>query len=142
VANTSLKKIGQTKLFIAIEKSFSCVESKVVVDYWSSLMQDCWRIVFSNDIQVENQITDSVKDVAEVVWRIDSLFEGEKKRTLVNALQGDIDLLSILMHDWRRGFLTICKFTCGDSIAANTSLKRFEYLVHYLKERSGVVSSH
>jgi len=142
VANTLLKKIGQTNLFVGREKSFFCVESKVVIDYQSSLMQDCWRRVFSNDIQVENQIMDSGKHVAEVDWRIGSLFEGEKKRTFVNALQGDIDLLSRLMHDWRRGFRTIGKLTCGDSIAANTLLKRFEDLVHYLKERAGVVSSH
>jgi len=89
-------------------------------------MQDCYTKVFSNDIQVENQTTVSGKRVAEVDWIICSLFDGEKNRTYVNALQGDIDLLSRLTHDWRRGFRTIGELTCGHSIAANTSLNRFE----------------
>jgi len=95
-----------------------------------------------NDYQVENQIMDSSKHVAEVDWRIGSLFEGEKKRTCINALQGDINLLSRSMHDWRRCFQTIGELACGDSIVANMLLKRFADLVHYLKERAGVVSSH
>ena len=141
-AKTLLKRIGQTILFLGREKSSFCVESKVVIDDQSSLMQDCWRRVFLNDYQVENQIMDSGKHVAEVDWRIGSLFEGEKKRTCVNALQGDINLLSRSMHDWRRGFRMIGKLACGDWIAANTLLKRFGDLVHYFEERAGVVSLH
>jgi len=94
VAKMLLKRIGQTILFLGREKSSFCVESKVVIDDQSSLMQDCWRRVFLNDYQVENQITDSSKHIAEVDWRIGSLFEGEKKRTCINTLQGGIDLLS------------------------------------------------
>ncbi len=103
-ANMSLKMIGQTILFLGREKSSFCVESKVAVNDQSSFMQDCWRRVHLNDYQVENQIMDSGKHVTEVDWRIGSLFEGEKERTCVNALQGDINLLSRSTHDWRRSF--------------------------------------
>ena len=104
MAKMLLKRIGQTILFLGREKSSFCVESKVVVNDQSSLMQDHWRRVHLNDYQVENQIMDSGKHVTEVDWRIGSLFEGEKKRTCINALQGDINLLSTSMHNWRRGF--------------------------------------
>jgi len=95
-AKMLLKRIGQTILFLGREKSSFCVESKVVIDDQFSLMQDHWRRVFLNNYQVENQITDSGKHVAEVDWRIGSLFEGEKKRTCINALQGDINLLQCM----------------------------------------------
>jgi len=105
-------------------------------------MQDCYTKVFSNDIQVENQTTVSGKHVAEVDWIICSLFDGEKNRTYVNALQGDIELLSRLTHDWRRGFQTIGELTCQNQIAANTSLKRIGEPVYCVERKIGLVSSH
>ncbi len=95
----------------------------------------------SNNWQVDLLKLDSGKHVAEEDWRTGSLFR-EKKRTCVSHRKEVIDLLSRSMHEWRRGFRMIGKLTCQNWIAANTSLKRFADLVHYLKERAGVVLSH